>query len=105
MLPSPDSTQGFYFLTKSETKKKEGDEREKKRALLKSNQLFSGLNWWTNSLKNMCVSSAPTSKEEKVRISASLVGAGRGNGATAERKENSNVAVGGQQLDSCNVSF
>lgn len=53
----------------------------------------------------MCVSSAPTSKEEKVRISASLVGAGRGNGATAERKENSNVAVGGQRLDSCNVSF
>jgi len=30
--------------------------------------------------------SAPTSKEEKVRTSASLVGAGRGNGAIAEPK-------------------
>lgn len=32
----------------------------------------------------MC--SAPTSKEEKVRISASLVGAGRGNGSTAKSR-------------------
>lgn len=76
MLPASDSTQ---FLTKSKKKEREG---EKERTLLKSNQFFSGLNWWTNSLK--CLRAAPSSKEEKVRISASLVGAGRGNGATAK---------------------
>lgn len=42
----------------------------------------------------MCT--APTGKEEKVRISASLVGAGRGNGATAEPRGRNNIAVRGQ---------
>lgn len=44
-----------------------------------------------------CLCSAPSSEEEKVRISASLVGAGRGNGATAKPRNRTTAQSGGRR--------